>query len=55
VSGASDLAGVGKITTEGLTINVSGASTVKADFYVDNLEVKLSGASKASFSGESVC
>ena len=53
VSGASDLAGIGKLTMEGLTINVSGASTVKADFFVDNLEVKLSGASKASFSGES--
>ena len=53
VSGASDVAGIGKLTLKGLTINVSGASTVKADFSVDHLDIKLSGASKASISGES--
>ena len=53
VSGASDVAGIGKLTLKGLTINVSGASTVKADLSVDDLDIKLNGASKASLSGES--
>jgi hypothetical protein len=53
VLGASDVAVVGKITTTGITINVSGASTFKGDVSADNLEIKMSGASKGSFSGNS--
>jgi hypothetical protein len=51
VSGASDVAGVGKITLNELTLNVSGASTLKADLAVNKLEMDMNGASKASLSG----
>lgn len=51
VSGASDVAGVGKITLNAFTLNISGASTVKADLAVNKMEMDMKGASRASLSG----
>lgn len=51
VSGASDVAGVGKITLNEFTLNISGASTVKADLAVKKMEMDIKGASRASLSG----
>ncbi len=51
VSGASDVVGVGKIKLKDLAINVSGASTIKGQFYTDKLDLDMSGASKAKLYG----
>ena len=51
VSGASDVVGIGKIKLKELAINVSGASTIKGQFYTDKLELNMSGASKAKLYG----
>lgn len=53
VSGASDVAALGKLQMHQLTINLSGASTVKGHLSVEQLEIEMSGASKGSFGGES--
>ncbi len=51
VSGASDVAAVGTLSMNDLTLNISGASTLKAVFEVKKLGIDMSGASKASLSG----
>ena len=53
ISGASDVMAVGKINVKDLAVNVSGASTVKGEFYTDKLELDMSGASKAALFGKS--
>lgn len=51
ISGASDVAAVGKLKLDQLTLNLSGASTLKGEFHVQRMEVDMNGASKASLSG----
>lgn len=52
VSGASDVMAIGEINVKDLRVNVSGASTVKGEFYTDKMELDLSGASKAVLIGK---
>lgn len=51
VARASDVVGVGKIKLKDLAINVSGASTIRGQFYTDKLDLDMSGASKAKLVG----
>jgi hypothetical protein len=52
VNGASDVAVVGKATINELTLNISGASTMKGTFAVQKFDIEMDGASKASLSGD---
>ena len=51
VSGASDAAAIGLLKLNDFNLNLSGASTIKADLEVSKLAIDMSGASRASLSG----
>jgi hypothetical protein len=52
VSGASNVVMIGKIHSEELKIQMSGASSIKAQVDIKSLAVQLSGASEADLNGE---
>ncbi len=51
ITGACDVAIVGKINQNSLTVNITGASSLKGAFSLKNMEVEMNGASRATLSG----
>lgn len=51
LSGASEINGLNEIKTEKLTINLSGASEIKLNVNVNDLNTTIAGASEAYFKG----
>lgn len=52
ISGASDVVAIGAIKQPSIKVDISGASTLKADIDVNTLALDLSGASKLVLTGK---